>query len=156
MGVGLRGNSARCFTARNTAAAAAAHPLPLLRFAPAAFNEYTGCAWCGALYALVCLQDHRWEDVGYTEVDCRTVKVAVLDKAVLKTNDNETRLLQPFALQRRIDEAVGKVSGGRAFVRASNTEDVVRIYAEARAGLDGLIQDLVAAVEQSCGAKSKL
>ena len=105
MGVGLRGNSARCFTARN--AAAAAHPFPLLRFAPAAFNEYTGCAWCGALYTLVCLQDHRWEDVGYTEVDCRTVKVAVLDKAVLKTNDNETRLLQPFALQRVKASSVG-------------------------------------------------
>ena len=44
----------------------------------------------------------------------------------------DTRLAAPQELQSKIDAAVLKVEAGRAFVRPSGTQDVVRVYAEAR------------------------
>lgn len=41
-------------------------------------------------------------------------------------------MAQPAGLQERVDAAVAAAGpGGRAFVRPSGTEDVVRVYAEA-------------------------
>jgi hypothetical protein len=45
-------------------------------------------------------------------------------------NHNETRCLQPKALQVALDHAMNSVKG-RCFVRPSGTENVVRVYAEA-------------------------
>ena len=58
-------------------------------------------------------------------------KVRVADRSVVVTTDAERRVSSPEALQVCIDDAVSKFSSGRAFVRPSGTEDVVRIYAEA-------------------------
>jgi phosphoacetylglucosamine mutase len=47
------------------------------------------------------------------------------------TTEDETRVVTPAALQAAIDGLVAAVDSGRAFVRPSGTEDVVRVYAEA-------------------------
>ncbi len=47
------------------------------------------------------------------------------------TTEDETRVVEPKALQDAIDALVSTVDKGRAFVRPSGTEDVVRVYAEA-------------------------
>ena len=53
--------------------------------------------------------------------------------------DAERRLVTPRGLQAKVDELVRRFDGGRAFVRPSGTEDVVRVYAEAtvRSQADG-------------------
>ena len=50
---------------------------------------------------------------------------------IFKTEDAERVLVSPPGLQERLDELIRKYDGGRAFVRPSGTEDVVRVYAEA-------------------------
>lgn len=42
----------------------------------------------------------------------------------------ERTCVAPEGLQAAIDARVAKVTNGRSFVRASGTEDVVRVYAE--------------------------
>jgi phosphoacetylglucosamine mutase len=54
--------------------------------------------------------------------------VRIADKSVIRV-DHKNQVIEPPNLQEKIDvEALGL--GGRAFVRPSGTEDVVRIYAE--------------------------
>ncbi|KAI9892391.1 MAG: Phosphoacetylglucosamine Mutase [Vezdaea aestivalis] len=71
-----------------------------------------------------------WEGT-YTDLPNRLVRVEVADRGVFKTTDAERRLESPAGLQDKIDELVGRYRGGRSFVRASGTEDAVRVYAEA-------------------------
>jgi phosphoacetylglucosamine mutase len=49
---------------------------------------------------------------------------------VVKTNENDTVCLAPTNVQPELDAAMQEFNG-RCFVRASGTEDVVRVYAEA-------------------------
>lgn len=69
----------------------------------------------------------------YADLPSRQTKVRVADRLALTTTPDESRLVEPAALQAAIDAAVAEVdaSNGRAFVRPSGTEDVVRVYAEA-------------------------
>ncbi|XP_041985319.1 phosphoacetylglucosamine mutase [Aricia agestis] len=67
----------------------------------------------------------------YTDLPCRQLKVTVQDRNVISTADAERKCTAPEGLQSRIDELVDKYTDGRAFVRPSGTEDVVRVYAEA-------------------------
>lgn len=80
----------------------------------------------------------EWDSL-YTDLPNRLVKVVVPDRHVFITTDAERRLVEPKDVQTRIDGLVRKYDGGRAFVRPSGTEDVVRIYAEAtlRPQVDG-------------------
>lgn len=80
----------------------------------------------------------EWDSL-YTDLPNRLVKVVVNDRNSFVTTDAERRLVSPVGLQQRIDDLVVKHDGGRAFVRPSGTEDVVRVYAEAtaRIGADG-------------------
>ncbi|GJE87681.1 phosphoacetylglucosamine mutase [Phanerochaete sordida] len=73
----------------------------------------------------------EWDSL-YVDLPNRLVKVVVADRNIFKTEDAERRLVSPAGLQPRIDELVRKYEAGRAFVRPSGTEDVVRVYAEAR------------------------
>ena len=73
----------------------------------------------------------EWDSL-YVDLPNRLVKCVVPDRGVFKTEDAERRLVSPPGLQARIDELVRKYDSGRAFVRPSGTEDVVRVYAEAR------------------------
>ena len=82
----------------------------------------------------------EWDSL-YVDLPNRLVKVVVQDRNIFKTEDAERRLVSPVGLQVRIDELVRKYESGRAFVRPSGTEDVVRVYAEARvrAQADGVL-----------------
>ena len=73
----------------------------------------------------------EWDSL-YVDLPNRLVKVVVPDRSVFKTEDAERRLVSPSGLQARIDDLMRKYEAGRAFVRPSGTEDVVRVYAEAR------------------------
>ncbi|KAI0348564.1 phosphoacetylglucosamine mutase [Trametopsis cervina] len=73
----------------------------------------------------------EWDSL-YVDLPNRLVKVSVPDRSAFKTTDAERRLVSPPGLQNRIDDLVRKYESGRAFVRPSGTEDVVRVYAEAR------------------------
>ncbi len=88
-----------------------------------AHRSYTGVEW----------------DSLYVDLPNRLVKVVVADRNLFKTEDAERRLVSPPGLQAKLDELVRRYEGGRAFVRPSGTEDVVRVYAEAavRAQADG-------------------
>ncbi|KAI0734442.1 phosphoacetylglucosamine mutase [Fomitopsis betulina] len=72
----------------------------------------------------------EWDSL-YVDLPNRLVKVVVADRNVFKTEDAERRLVSPPGIQAKIDELVRRYEGGRAFVRPSGTEDVVRVYAEA-------------------------
>lgn len=50
---------------------------------------------------------------------------------MIRTNENETRCVEPPSLQPALDAAMKDVTGSRCFVRPSGTENVVRVYAEA-------------------------
>lgn len=73
----------------------------------------------------------EWDSL-YVDLPNRLVKVVVPNRNLFKTEDAERRLVSPPGLQARIDELVRKYEAGRSFVRPSGTEDVVRVYAEAR------------------------
>lgn len=72
----------------------------------------------------------EWDSL-YTDLPNRLVKVSVKDRGAFKTEDAERRLTAPQGLQDKLDALIKKYEGGRAFVRPSGTEDVVRVYAEA-------------------------
>jgi len=72
----------------------------------------------------------EWDSL-YVDLPNRLVKVVVADRTIFKTEDAERRLVSPPGLQTKIEELVRRYQGGRAFVRPSGTEDVVRVYAEA-------------------------
>ncbi len=87
----------------------------------------------------------------YTDLPSRQLKVQVRDRSLIVVNDNETVCLQPAAVQTALDAAMVEFNG-RAFVRPSGTEDVVRIYAEAadRPAADGLAAAAAAIVYRLC------
>ncbi|KAH9950396.1 phosphoacetylglucosamine mutase [Amylocystis lapponica] len=72
----------------------------------------------------------EWDSL-YVDLPNRLVRVVVGDRNAFKTEDAERRLVSPPGLQGKIDELVRRYEGGRAFVRPSGTEDVVRVYGEA-------------------------
>ncbi|EGW32604.1 Phosphoacetylglucosamine mutase [Spathaspora passalidarum NRRL Y-27907] len=67
----------------------------------------------------------------YNDLPNKLVKVIVPDRSVFKTTNAERTLVEPTGLQDKIDAEVAKYNHGRSFVRASGTEDAVRVYAEA-------------------------
>ena len=68
----------------------------------------------------------------FQENPCRLFKCIVSDRTKFKPNDDETRLIEPKELQDEIDKAIAQVTEGKAFVRPSGTEDILRLYAEAK------------------------
>ncbi len=67
----------------------------------------------------------------YKDYPSRMFKIKVHDRSMFKTIKDESRLTEPLALQRFIDKVVGECEYGRAFVRPSGTEDILRLYVEA-------------------------
>ncbi|KAM7284735.1 hypothetical protein ISCGN_001829 [Ixodes scapularis] len=55
----------------------------------------------------------------------------VANRNIITTADAERRCVSPSDLQPAIDQIVQGYQDGRAFVRPSGTEDIVRVYAEA-------------------------
>ena len=68
----------------------------------------------------------------YEENPSRMYKAVVKDRTKFKTIWDESRLTTPKELQDKIDELVAATEEGKAFVRPSGTEDILRLYAEAR------------------------
>ena len=60
---------------------------------------------------------------------------AFFSGSIIETNENETRSTRPAELQAALDKAMEDIPG-RCFVRPSGTENVVRVYAEARTSQD--------------------
>ncbi|PSC72140.1 phosphoacetylglucosamine mutase [Micractinium conductrix] len=98
-------------------------------------NQAVGDALSGILLVEAALRRRAWGldqwAALYTDLPSRQLKVTVADRTVITTTDAETRCASPAGLQAAIDAAVAPVPRGRAFVRPSGTEDVVRVYAEA-------------------------
>ncbi|KAG7661804.1 PCM1 [[Candida] subhashii] len=67
----------------------------------------------------------------YTDLPNKLIKVIVPDRTIFKTTNAERTLVEPVGLQAKIDQLVALYPNGRSFVRASGTEDAVRVYAEA-------------------------
>ena len=87
----------------------------------------------------------------YTDLPNKLIKVIVDDRSVYKTSNAERTLVEPKGLQDKIDEEVNKYNQGRSFVRASGTEDAVRVYAEAdtKANAEVLVNAVKSLVENN-------
>lgn len=102
-------------------------------------NETVGDAISDMLLVEVILKERGWSvldwDKQYTDLPNRLVKVLVADRTVISTTDAERRCVSPASLQPALDDLLKtKFQGAqaRSFVRPSGTEDVVRVYAEAK------------------------
>ena len=97
-----------------------------------------------------------WNKI-YVNTPSRQSTVQVPDRTVVIPNSTERRVLGPAGLQEAIDALVEKAeSPARAFVRPSGTEDIVRVYAEAKTqeGADELAQAVADAVTKFAGGGS--
>ncbi|GCF01591.1 phosphoacetylglucosamine Mutase [Zygosaccharomyces mellis] len=98
-------------------------------------NQTVGDAISDMLGVLAALSISKWTPQHwgeeFTDLPNRLAKVIVPDRSVFITTDQERRLTKPEGLQAKIDETVKCFQKGRSFVRASGTEDAVRVYAEA-------------------------
>ena len=92
----------------------------------------------------------EWNNI-YTDLPNRLVRIEVRDRNMFKAVDAERRLDEPHGVQEQIDALVAKYKQGRSFVRASGTEDAVRVYAEAatRSEADDLAQKVSLLVKQA-------
>ncbi|KAI5285325.1 Phosphoacetylglucosamine Mutase [Ascosphaera aggregata] len=118
-------------------------------------NQAVGDALSDMLLVEVILAHKNWtlkEWVStYTDLPSRLVRVEVPDRSVFRTYDAERKLESPAGLQAKIDQFQGQYNRGRSFVRASGTEDAVRVYAEAatRSEADDLAARVAAAVQEA-------
>ncbi|XP_010492800.1 PREDICTED: phosphoacetylglucosamine mutase [Camelina sativa] len=98
-------------------------------------NQAVGDALSGVLLVEVILQHigwsiQKWNEL-YKDLPSRQIKVEVPDRTAVVTTSQETEALRPLGIQDAINSEIKKYSRGRAFIRPSGTEDVVRVYAEA-------------------------
>lgn len=112
-----------------------ANAVEVLRHFTRLINQTVGDAISDLLCVLAVLNylsmtPAEW-DLEYTDLPNRLVKVVVPDRTQFTTTDAERRLVTPAGMQAKIDSLVAQYEAGRSFVRASGTEDAVRVYAEA-------------------------
>ena len=98
-------------------------------------NQAIGDALSDAMFVEAALALQGWDvrawDAMYDDLPSVQAKLVVPDRKLVRVSADETRVLEPPALQAAIDALVAAAPRGRAFVRPSGTEDVVRTYAEA-------------------------
>ncbi|XP_037093151.1 LOW QUALITY PROTEIN: phosphoacetylglucosamine mutase-like [Pollicipes pollicipes] len=120
-------------------------------------NQTVGDAISDMLLVETVLHSRGWSvadwSAAYTDLPNRQLKVQVKDRTAVTTADAERRCVTPAGLQQQIDGLVSQQPQGRAFVRPSGTEDVVRVYAEAetRAAADQLAHQVAEAVYRHAG-----
>ena len=120
-------------------------------------NQTVGDAISDMLLVEVILAHKGWGlkewDQTYKDLPNRLVRIEVRDRGIFKAVDAERKLESPPGVQSQIDDTAGKYKYGRAFARASGTEDAVRVYAEAatRGEADGLASK-IAGIVQKAGA----
>ncbi|RMZ87441.1 hypothetical protein DV736_g5326, partial [Chaetothyriales sp. CBS 134916] len=99
-------------------------------------NQAVGDAISDMLFVEVVLASKQWTVENwkstYDDLPNRLVRVEVPDRSVFTTTDAERKLVTPNGMQEKIDATVAIYQKGRSFVRASGTEDAVRVYAEAQ------------------------
>lgn len=98
-------------------------------------NQAVGDALSDLLLVEAILAYKSWGpkewDSTYTDLPSRLVRVEVADRSIFKAVDAERKLESPPGLQDYIESIQNRYMKGRTFVRASGTEDAVRVYAEA-------------------------
>lgn len=111
------------------------HALDSLSASIDLINQSVGDAVSDMLFAEVVLAHKSWTPENwlntYIDLPNRLVRVEVHDRSVFKTEDAERKLVSPKGAQEEITRLVSNYTKGRAFARASGTEDAVRVYAEA-------------------------
>jgi phosphoacetylglucosamine mutase len=130
--------------------------LQRLKVLPSLVNQAVGDALSDLLLVDAILRIQQWTaqdwNSMYTDLPSRQSVVKVQDRSKILTNENETICLAPTGVQTALDQACRELQG-RAFIRPSGTEDVVRIYAEAvtREAADELASRAAAIVHRLCG-----
>ncbi|KAH6774019.1 phosphoglucosamine mutase-like protein [Perilla frutescens var. frutescens] len=95
---------------------------------------------------------HKWNEL-YQDLPSRQLKVKVVDRTAVITENAETKVVNPAGIQEAIDAEAVINPKGRCFIRPSGTEDVVRVYAEAstQEAADSLANSVLRLVEQYLG-----
>lgn len=120
-------------------------------------NQTVGDAISDMLLVETILHAKGWDvtdwESSYEDLPNKQYKVKVQDRNVITTTDAERRCQTPIGLQDEIDRVVSQYEKGRAFVRPSGTEDVVRVYAECqnRAELNKFITEVAVLVYRHAG-----
>lgn len=115
-------------------------------------NQAVGDALSDMLFTEVVLAHKSWSlrdwENTYIDLPNRLVRVEVNDRSLFKATDAERKLESPRGAQEEIDRLKQLYVKGRAFARASGTEDAVRVYAEAhsRAEADKLANQVAEVV----------
>ena len=131
-----------------------------LKILPSLINQAVGDAISDLLLidAILYIKDWTlsdWYTSLYTNLPSRQMKVKVLDRTIIHTNDSETQCLSPVAVQPALDQLMEQYATvqARIFIRPSGTEDVVRVYAEAttQESADALAQKAITIVQEFCG-----
>lgn len=98
-------------------------------------NETVGDAISDMLLVETVLHTNGWNVsdwlATYTDLPNLQKKIRVADRSQVTVTNAERQCVTPAGMQDEIDVVVKKYPKGRSFVRASGTEDVVRVYAEA-------------------------
>ena len=132
--------------------------LETLRACTDLVNQSVGDALSDMLFVETVLAHKGWGPrewvLTYKDLPNRLVRVEVRDRNIFRAVDAERRLESPPGLQGQIDALVGKYKAGRSFVRASGTEDAVRVYAEAssRSEAEDLASKVTGLVKQAAAA----
>ncbi|KAH6810110.1 phosphoglucosamine mutase-like protein [Perilla frutescens var. frutescens] len=120
-------------------------------------NQAVGDALSGLFLVEVILKHmgwsiHKWNEL-YQDLPSRQLKVKVVDRTAVITENVETKVVSPAGIQEAIDAETVIYPKGRCFIRPSGTEDVVRVYAEAstQEAADSLANSVVRLVEQYLG-----
>ena len=109
-------------------------------------SQYTGDALGDMLFVLVALQEITFLEWMYMYQDFPSKQVKLYgDKTLFQTTDFGRKLTEPVGLQAEIDNIINKYSHSNCFVRPSGTEDVLRLYAECKNGMqiDNFINDTI-------------
>ncbi|KAJ1525377.1 hypothetical protein ONE63_010192 [Megalurothrips usitatus] len=120
-------------------------------------NETTGDSISDLLIVETILHARGWSvedwENSYADLPNRLLKVTVKDRNVIKVIDPECHISEPEGLQEDFDRLISMFTQGRAFVRPSGTEDVVRVYAEAntQSSADKLAVHIAKLVHQKAG-----
>lgn len=149
----------KAFSTKTPESPAQAAALETLKALADLINQTVGDALSDMLLVETILAHKAWTprewDLTYTDLPNRLVRVEVGDRNIFKTTDAERKLVEPQGAQEQIDALVKKFKEGRAFARASGTEDAVRVYAEAatRSEADDLATKVASLVKSEGSVK---
>ncbi|GMR33220.1 hypothetical protein PMAYCL1PPCAC_03415, partial [Pristionchus mayeri] len=113
----------------------------MMKFVNSIFNEAGADAISTLLVVELIIRRNDWTVQQWAEMyedaPSMQLNIPVVDRSLFLTTPDETRLVEPAALQTKIDDAVGRRRGrARAFVRPSDTENTVCVYAESASKTD--------------------